>query len=106
MRRPVDAARVREFLRALGAESREEAHVYLTGGTTAVLVGWRESTVDLDIKMVPERDSLFRAIARLKDELEVNVELAAGRPRYSNVRGWATLTETTRESWVMGWIIL
>ena len=49
MRRPVDAARVREFLRALGAEAREETHLYLTGGATAVLLGWRVTTVDLDI---------------------------------------------------------
>jgi hypothetical protein len=88
MRRPVDAARVREFLRALGAEAREDAHLYLTGGTTAVLVGWRESTVDLDIKMVPERDSVFRAIARLKDELEVNVELAAPSDFIPELPGW------------------
>jgi hypothetical protein len=88
MRRPVDAARVREFLRALGAEAREEAHLYLTGGTTAVLVGWRDTTVDLDIKMVPERDSVFRAIARLKDELEVNVELAAPSDFIPELPGW------------------
>jgi hypothetical protein len=88
MRRPVDAARVREFLRALGAEAREEAHVYLTGGATAVLVGWRDTTVDLDIEMVPERDSVFRAIARLKDDLEVNVELAAPSDFIPGVPGW------------------
>jgi hypothetical protein len=29
--------------------------------------------VDLDIKMIPEHDALFRAIPALKDKLEVNV---------------------------------
>jgi hypothetical protein len=88
MRRPVDAARILEFLRALGAEAREETRLYLTGGTTAVLLGWRDTTVDLDVKMVPERDSLFRAIARLKDRLEVNVELAAPSDFIPELPGW------------------
>jgi hypothetical protein len=88
MRRPVDAGRVREFFRALGAEAREETHLYLTGGTTAVLLGWRESTVDLDIKMVPERDSLFRAIPALKERLEVNVEMASPADFIPELPGW------------------
>jgi hypothetical protein len=88
MRRPVDAARVREFLRALGAEAREETHLYLTGGTTAVLFGWRETTVDLDIKMVPEHDSLFRAIPALKEKLQVNVEIASPADFIPELPGW------------------
>jgi hypothetical protein len=88
MRRPVDAARVREFLRALGAEAREETHLYLTGGTTAVLFGWRTTTVDLDIKMVPERDSLYRAIPALKEKLEVNVEIASPSDFIPELPGW------------------
>jgi hypothetical protein len=88
MRRPVDEARLREFFRALGAEAREETRVYLTGGTTAVLFGWRAATVDLDIKMVPESDSLFRAIAHLKDLLEVNVELAAPSDFIPELPAW------------------
>src|SRR6201999_1643214 len=32
--------------------------VYLTGGATAVLYGWRESTIDVDIKVVPDNDEL------------------------------------------------
>ena len=88
MRRPVDEARIREFFRALGAEAREETRVYLTGGTTAVLYGWRAATVDLDIKMVPESDSLFRAISHLKDPLEVNVELAAPSDFIPELPGW------------------
>ena len=88
MRRPVDAARIREFLRALGAEAREDTHLYLTGGTTAVLFGWRSTTVDLDIKMIPERDSLFRAIPALKEKLEVNVELASPTDFIPELPGW------------------
>jgi hypothetical protein len=88
MRRPVDAARIREFLRALGAEAREDTHLYLTGGTTAVLFGWRETTVDLDITMIPEHDALFRAIPALKEKLEVNVELASPADFIPELPGW------------------
>ncbi len=88
MRRPVDQARIREFFRALGAEAREETHLYLTGGTTAVLFGWRATTVDLDIKMIPERDALYRAIPPLKEKLEVNVELASPADFIPELPGW------------------
>jgi hypothetical protein len=51
--------------------------VYLTGGATAVLHGWRTSTVDVDIKIVPDTDRVLRAIPALKERLQINVELAA-----------------------------
>ena len=75
MRRPVDAARIRAFMRALGAEADRESRVYLTGGATAVLLGWRESTIDVDLKLEPETDRLLRALSGLKEQLELNVEL-------------------------------
>lgn len=64
-------------MRALGAEADEEARIYFAGGATAVLLGWRPTTIDIDLKMVPEQDRLLRAIPRLKEELEINVELAS-----------------------------
>jgi hypothetical protein len=88
MRRPVDAARVREFFRVLGSETHETVRIYLTGGTTAVLQGWRESTIDIDLKMVPESDALFRAIAALKESLQINVELAAPSDFIPELPGW------------------
>lgn len=77
MRGLVDVERLRRFLRALGAAAERPARVYLTGGATAVLGGWRESTVDVDLVFVPEDDSLYRAIPRLKERLAVNVEIAS-----------------------------
>lgn len=77
MRRPVDEMRLRAFMRSLAAEASEETRVYFTGGATALLLGWRESTVDVDICMIPDRDALFRAIPELKEKLELNVELAS-----------------------------
>jgi hypothetical protein len=88
MRRLADAARLRRFLQELARDADGETDVYLTGGATAVLVGWRESTVDADILIVPERDSLFRAIPRLKEELELNVEIASPAHFIPELPGW------------------
>lgn len=72
----------------LGGEADQEGRLYFTGGATAVLVGWRPSTIDVDIKMEPEADRLFRALPRIKDKLEINVELAAPDQFIPEVPGW------------------
>jgi hypothetical protein len=77
MRRPLDPDRLRQVLDALGRACRGPDVVYLTGGATALLVGWRRATVDLHLKLDPEPEGAFAAIARIKEELDVNVELAA-----------------------------
>jgi hypothetical protein len=88
VRRDVDADRLRAFLRALGESARGETTVYLTGGATAVLHGWRSSTVDVDLKLEPDRDEILRAIPRLKEELETNVELASPDGFLPELPGW------------------
>ncbi|HYX87575.1 MAG TPA: hypothetical protein VE777_21595 [Gaiellales bacterium] len=77
MRPVAGAGRIRTLLAAPGRETREPTAAYLTGGATAVLVGWRETTIDIDLRFEPERDVLLRAVSRLKDELAINVELAS-----------------------------
>jgi hypothetical protein len=77
MREAADLNRIQQFMRVLGNEARGETRVYFTGGATAVLHGWRASTLDVDVKIVPERDELFRAIPALKERLRLNVELAS-----------------------------
>ncbi len=88
MRRPVDAARVRAFMQELGAEADRAGRVYFTGGATAVLHGWRASTIDLDLKLEPDSDRLLRALAMLKERLEMNVELAAPDQFIPELLGW------------------
>jgi hypothetical protein len=88
MREVADAGRIERFMRALGEASEQAARVYLTGGATAVLYGWRHSTIDVDLKLVPEHDSLFRAIPHLKDSLHINVELAAPSDFIPVKAGW------------------
>ena len=88
MRRPTDASLIRAFMRAIGPEATEETRLYFTGGVTAVLYGWRSSTIDLDLRFIPEQDSLFRAIPKLKETLNVNVELASPSDFIPEVPGW------------------
>jgi hypothetical protein len=47
------------------------------GGATAVLIGWRQTTIDVDFVMTPEDDSVLRALPALKESLQINVELAS-----------------------------
>lgn len=77
MRELADAERIRRFMTALGREAGAPARAYFTGGATAVLLGWRESTIDVDVKLVPDSDRILRAIPRLKESLKLNVELAS-----------------------------
>lgn len=77
MRGEMDRAKLEAFMAALGHRVRGEGVVYLAGGATAIWYGWRPMTIDVDIKPDPEPAGLFEAIAQLKNELDLNVELAA-----------------------------
>ena len=88
MRALADGERIRTFMRALGAAADAPAQIYLTGGATAVLVGWRATTIDVDLKIVPEADRLLRAIPALKERLGVNVELASPADFLPVAPGW------------------
>jgi len=78
MRGLADAELIQRFLHELASVAvTEDAAVYLTGGATAVLLGWRSSTVDADILIVPELDALYRELPRLKEALRINVEIAS-----------------------------
>jgi hypothetical protein len=77
MRAPADADRIHRFMAALGAAAPAEGTCYLVGGSSAVLLGWRPTTIDVDIELEPEQDELLRAIAGIKESLRINVELAS-----------------------------
>jgi hypothetical protein len=88
MRELADSTRIEKFMRELGRAVRVDGRVYLTGGATAVLYGWRETTIDIDIKLIPDRDEILREIPRLKEELNLNVELAAPSDFIPLPKGW------------------
>lgn len=88
MRSETTKAKLEEFMTALGQRVRGAGRIYLTGGATAVLHNWRPMTIDVDLKPDPEPAGLFEALAALKDELDINVELAAPDQFIPAVPGW------------------
>jgi hypothetical protein len=88
MRSLITVDRLRRVIQALGAGARGPGSIYLTGGATAVLEGWRESTIDVDLKLDPEPAGVFESIAAVKNDLDVNVELAAPDQFIPALPGW------------------
>ncbi len=76
MRAETDRSKLEKFMAELGRGVHGPGRVYLTGGATSVLHGWREMTIDVDLKADPEPPGFFETLARLKNELDINVELA------------------------------
>jgi hypothetical protein len=87
MRPAVDEQRLRELARALGRVARHPTRIYLTGGATAVIEGWRSSTVDVDMRFEPD-DDLLRELPGLKERLAINVELASPPDFVPELPGW------------------
>lgn len=56
-------------MQALGPEADKDVRLYFTGGATAILFGWRTSTVDIDLKLEPDSDRVLRALPQLKESL-------------------------------------
>ncbi len=80
MRRRMDRALLEELMRELARSVRGRGpfRVLLLGGGTAVLAGWRESTIDADLHV--EEDAVLSHLAGIKDRLQVNIELV--RPEH------------------------
>ncbi|HEV2826909.1 MAG TPA: DUF6036 family nucleotidyltransferase [Pyrinomonadaceae bacterium] len=97
MRQPVTAARVEEFIKALGSGVKNPARVFLVGGASAVLLGWRDSTIDIDLKVVPEGDDILRQLSALKERLEVNIELASPDNFIPELPGWEDRSQFIRQ---------
>jgi len=76
------------FMREIARAARQDGRVYIAGGASALLRGWRETTVDIDVKLVPDDDALLRAIPDLKERLGINVELASPADFVPALPGW------------------
>lgn len=90
MRPPVDRGRVGAFLEALGRHASPGDRIYLSGGATAVSEGWRDSTLDIDIRIEAAGDdsSLYRAIAEIKESQDINIETAGPLDFIPEPPGW------------------
>lgn len=87
MRGYADADSVRALLQALGRAASQPARVYLVGGATAVIEGWRATTVDVDMRIEPDED-ILRLLPEMKDRLDLNIELASPADFLPELPGW------------------
>lgn len=88
MRANTTKDRIDQLMRRMGAAVKSEGRVYFTGGVTAVLMGWRETTIDVDLKAEPEPQGFFECLPRLKEDLDINIELAAPDQFVPALPGW------------------
>src|SRR3954453_16382387 len=82
-----NAESVRALVRELGRAATAPTRLYLVGGATAVIEGWRTTTVDVDLRIEPD-DELLRALPAIKERLDVNVELASPADFLPELPGW------------------
>jgi len=88
MRDETNLEKLTQFMIDLAGRVRGEARIYLTGGATALLEGWRTMTIDIDLKADPEPRGFFEAIALLKETNNINVELASPDDFIPELPGW------------------
>ena len=88
MREDTNRIRIEQLMIELGRAVRSPGRIYFTGGVTAVLMGWREMTLDVDLKADPEPLGFFECLPRLKEELNINIKLAAPDQFVPPLPGW------------------
>ena len=98
MRTALDRPKLHAFIREVGRAVDGPGRVYLVGGATALLLGIRDSTVDVDLKLDPEPAALFEGLARIKERLAVNVELASPDLFLPTLPGWHERSEFIERS--------
>lgn len=91
LRPPVDSSRIAAFLTALGRRFHGRGRVLLVGGTSLVLEGFREQTLDIDLayELPPgEHGAFVTAVQQLKNEMQINVEEASPADFIPLPLGW------------------
>jgi hypothetical protein len=88
MRADVGRARVLELMSQLGRRLRTPHTLYLVGGSSAVVIGWRASTRDVDVRPEPDSDELLGILHELKHTLDINIELASPLDFLPALDGW------------------
>jgi hypothetical protein len=88
MREASSRERVERLMVELGRAVTSSGRIYFTGGVSAVLLGWREATLDVDLKADPEPAGFFEALPRLKNQFDINIELACPDDFVPALPGW------------------
>lgn len=91
MRQKVNVEALKKFMEVIGRSGRKNARIYFVGGATAVLLGWRDTTIDIDLKLVPEVNEVLKSLPQLKEQLQINIELASPDDFIPALPGWELL---------------
>lgn len=73
IRRPITKETIYKFMKSTSRLLKKKTTLYLTGGSTSILYGMREGTIDIDI--AGDMDELFSHISKLKEKLQINIEM-------------------------------
>jgi hypothetical protein len=76
------------FFKRIGESVKERGTIFLNGGATALFYGARQQTLDIDLKIDLEPKGIFEAIAILKEEIQINIELASPDQFLPPLPGW------------------
>jgi hypothetical protein len=76
MRKVITRERLDSLMKELARDAprRSMYRVYFVGGGTAVYLGWRRSSIDVDL--CANQDGVFRNIQNIKESLNINIEFA------------------------------
>lgn len=88
---------VDRLITELGRRAKDPVEAFFTGGVTAILHGWRPTTVDIVVKFVGPTDDILRAIPELKESLKVNIELASPDDFIPEIAGWRERSKFIRK---------
>jgi hypothetical protein len=88
-----DKEKIERVVRELGRRAKGPGRVYLVGGSSVVLEGGRAATIDVDLKLDPEPEGIFEAIGEIKNEMDVNIELASPDQFIPELPGWRERSE-------------
>ena len=88
MRAETSRNKIEQLMTELGQAVRSPGRIYFTGGVSAVLLGWRDTTLDVDLKADPEPQGFFEALPGLKDAIDINIELASPDDFIPTLPGW------------------
>jgi hypothetical protein len=76
MREEITKQRLLSLMKELArnAPRRGAYRIYFVGGGTAVYLGWRRSSIDVDL--CSDQEIVFRNIQEIKERLNINIEFA------------------------------
>jgi hypothetical protein len=80
--------KIEDFITEISKHVKVPLSVYFNGGATAVMFRLRETTIDVDLYFEPDEMQMYKAIQLLKEELNMNIELAAPHDFVAPLSQW------------------